>query len=110
MDLGGMPGICTPLQDPILSFSHTFLVTSACIRGPCPPQWVHAPPTGNPGSATEVGMVTIVYEVGTVTIVYDADTVTIVYDAGTVTIEYDADMVTIVYEVGTVTRKSWICH
>ena len=32
-----------PLQDPILSFSHTFLAKSAHIRGLCP-QWVHTPP------------------------------------------------------------------
>ena len=48
---GGMPG-ARPLWDPILSFLHTFLPKSAHVRGPRPPLWVHAPPTGNPGSAT----------------------------------------------------------
>ena len=42
-----------PIWDQILLFSHTFLPKSTHIGGPLPPpQWVHAPPTGNPGSAT----------------------------------------------------------
>ena len=48
-----MPGTGHPLWDPILSFSHTFSPKSTRIRGSCPLQQVHAPPTGNPGSATE---------------------------------------------------------
>ena len=43
---GGAYQAHATLQDPILSFLHTFLPKSACIRGPCPPM-------GNPGSATE---------------------------------------------------------
>ena len=48
----GRAGCMPPLWDPILSFSHTFLLKSTHIRfhapltGPCPPM-------GNPGSATE---------------------------------------------------------
>ena len=42
-----------PQQDQFLSFSHTFSSKSVCFRGWHPPQWVGAPPTGNPGSATE---------------------------------------------------------
>ena len=45
-DLGGVPG-ARPLWDPILSFSHTFLPK-------VPVSEVHAPPTGNPGSATVI--------------------------------------------------------
>ena len=43
-----------PPWDPILLFLHTFLAKSARVGGPRPPppQRVHAPPTGNPGSAT----------------------------------------------------------
>ena len=51
-ELGGVPGARHPLWDPILSFSHTFSLKSACVRGPCPPNGSTAPPTGNPGSAT----------------------------------------------------------
>ena len=40
-----------PLGDPILSFSHTFLLKNAHVGGPCPPNG-STPPTGNPGSAT----------------------------------------------------------
>ena len=44
-------GAC-PLQDPILSFSHTFSLKSAYVGGPHPPQnGSMSPPTGNPGSA-----------------------------------------------------------
>ena len=32
-----------PLQDPILSFSHTFSLKSAHVGGQNPPKWVHAP-------------------------------------------------------------------
>ena len=53
-DLGGMPGTCHPLWDPILSFSHTFSPKSACVGGPCPPNGCTPPPMGNPGSATAV--------------------------------------------------------
>ena len=49
---GGMLGARHPLWDPILLFSHTFSPKGAHVGGPCPRQWVHAPPTGNPGSAT----------------------------------------------------------
>ena len=42
---GGVPAHA-PLQDPILSFSHTFSLKSAHVGGqtPPPPKWVHAPP------------------------------------------------------------------
>ena len=33
---GGVPGVL-PLQDPILSFLHTFSAKNARIGGPCPP-------------------------------------------------------------------------
>ena len=48
-----MPGAYPP-WDPIISFSHTFSLKSTHVGGPRPPppQRVHAPPTGNPGSAT----------------------------------------------------------
>ena len=49
---GSRGGLPHPLWDPILSFLHTFSPKSAHVGGPCPPQWVHAPPMGNPGSAT----------------------------------------------------------
>ena len=39
---GGVPGTRHPLRDPILLFSHTFSLKSACIGGPHP-QRVHAP-------------------------------------------------------------------
>ena len=51
--IGGSRGACRrtpPLQDPILSFSHTFSLKSAHVGGQNPPKWVHAPPTENPGS------------------------------------------------------------
>ena len=51
VDPGGVPPACAPQQDPILSFSHTFLLKSIRIRGSCPPNG-SAPPMGNPGSAT----------------------------------------------------------
>ena len=38
-----MPG-ARPLQDPILLFSHTVLVKSACIRGPRPLTSPRPPP------------------------------------------------------------------
>ena len=41
-----------PEQDPFLSFSHTFLPKSACVRGQHPPDGSAPPPTGNPGSTT----------------------------------------------------------
>ena len=41
---GAMLGTCHLLWGPILSFLHTFSPKSACVGGPCPPQWVHAPP------------------------------------------------------------------
>ena len=34
---GGVPGAHHPLWDPILSFSHTFSLKSACVGGPRPP-------------------------------------------------------------------------
>ena len=34
---GGEPGAHHPLWDPILSFSHTFSLESARVRGPHPP-------------------------------------------------------------------------
>ena len=43
-----------PLRDLILSFSQMFLPKSTLIGGPRP-HWVHAPPTGIPGSATVKG-------------------------------------------------------
>ena len=49
---GGRHGTCSPQQDQFLSFSHTFLLKSVCVGGWHPPQWVGAPPMGNPGSAT----------------------------------------------------------
>ena len=84
-DLGACPAH-VPLRDPILSFSHTFLVKSACIgspwppMGPCPPMGPNSfvfthifgekhphrrstppltgphTPTGNPGSATALAL------------------------------------------------------
>ena len=45
--------LADPGGDQFLSFSHTFLLKSVCVRGYLPPQQVSAPPTGNPGSATE---------------------------------------------------------
>ena len=42
----------SPLQDPILSFLHTFSPKSACVRGSRPLKDPHHPPTGNLGSAT----------------------------------------------------------
>ena len=53
-DLGGRAGCTPPLWDPILLFLQTFLLKSACVGDPRPPPTlqVHAPPTGNPGSAT----------------------------------------------------------
>ena len=53
--IGGSRGACrahAPLWDPILSFLHTFSPKSGHIGGPRPPNGVHAPPTGNPRSAT----------------------------------------------------------
>ena len=50
-DLGGVPG-ARPLQDPILSFSHTFSLKSAHVRGQ-PPQWGHAPLREIPGSGPD---------------------------------------------------------
>ena len=51
-----MPGARPPPWDPILSFSHTFSLKSAHVRGPRPPPLTGArPPTGNPGSATGKG-------------------------------------------------------
>ena len=41
-----------PQLDPILSFLHTFLPKSARVGGWRLPQWLSAPPIGNPGSAT----------------------------------------------------------
>ena len=41
-----------PPQDPIPLFSHTFLLKSAHVGGPRPPNGSTPPPTGNPGSAT----------------------------------------------------------
>ena len=35
--VGGVPGTCPPLWDPILSFSHTFSPKSTCVRGSRPP-------------------------------------------------------------------------
>ena len=40
-----------PPTGPILSFLHTFSLKRARVGGPRPPQWVHAPPVGNPESA-----------------------------------------------------------
>ena len=63
--IGGSRGVCQvhiPPWDPILSFSHTFLLKSACIGGPHPLMGPHAPltgpcpPMGNPGSATANGL------------------------------------------------------
>ena len=51
-DPGGAAG-APPQQDPILSFSHTFLPKSTHVGGRCPPR-LGAPPTGNPGSATVI--------------------------------------------------------
>ena len=51
-DLGGMPGTCHPLWDPVLSFSHTFSLKSTHIGGPDLPNGCTPRPTGNPGSAT----------------------------------------------------------
>ena len=45
-----------PLQDPILSFLHTFSLESAHLGGQThpPPKWVHTPPMKNPGSGPEL--------------------------------------------------------
>ena len=50
---GPCPCAPPPPRDPILLFSQTFSPKSTCIGDirPLPPEWVHAPPTGNPGSA-----------------------------------------------------------
>ena len=48
----GVPG-AHPLWDPVLSFSHTFSAKSAHAGGPLPTMGAR-PPTGNPGSATEI--------------------------------------------------------
>ena len=53
--IGGSRGVCwvhAPLQDQILSFSHTFLPKSTHVRGPHPHLMGPCPPMGNPGSAT----------------------------------------------------------
>ena len=45
--IGGSRGACwvhTPLWDPILLFSHTFLPKRTCIGGPCPPLTGPCPP------------------------------------------------------------------
>ena len=42
---GDVP-VARPLPDPILSFSHTFLLKSTCVRGPCPPPNGSTPPCG----------------------------------------------------------------
>ena len=46
------PGTRPPLRDPILSFWHTNFTKRSRLGSPRPPYEVHAPPTGNPGSAT----------------------------------------------------------
>ena len=53
-DLGGAhPAHAPPPpRDPILSFWHTNFMKRSCLGSPRPPYEVHAPPTGNPGSAT----------------------------------------------------------
>ena len=43
VDPGGTSGEHPPQWDPILVFSHLFLLKSAHIRGQCPPQWVSTP-------------------------------------------------------------------
>ena len=48
---GGMPGACPPPMGPN-SFIFAYIFTEKCPRWRSTPQWVHAPPTGNPGSAT----------------------------------------------------------
>ena len=47
---GGRAGARPPLQDPILLFSHTFLLKSAHIGGQNPLKMGPRPPTENPGS------------------------------------------------------------
>ena len=43
-----------PIQDPILSFSHTFSLKSAQVGGQNPPKMGPRPPTENPGSGPEI--------------------------------------------------------
>ena len=45
-----------PQQDPFLLFLHTFLPKSVRVRGRRPPMGRRPPPTGNPGSATDLAM------------------------------------------------------
>ena len=55
--IGGSGGVCqahAPPWSQILSFLHKFLPKSAHVGGPNPPNGSTPPPTGNPGSATEV--------------------------------------------------------
>ena len=56
---GSVLGTRHPLWDPILSFSHTFSPKGARVGGPCPPNGCTSPPTGNPGSATGVHMMSL---------------------------------------------------
>ena len=55
---GSRGGACrahdSPLWDQILSFLHIFLPKSTHVGGPCPPNGSTPPPTGNPGSATDM--------------------------------------------------------
>ena len=53
--IGGFRGACpahAPPRVPILSFLHTKFPKRNHLGSPRPPYEVHAPPTGNPGSAT----------------------------------------------------------
>ena len=49
----GRAGARPPLQDPILSFSHTFSLKSAHVGSQKPPKMGPRPPTENPGSGPE---------------------------------------------------------
>ena len=57
-DPGGAASARTlpPKRDPILSFSHMFLLKCTHIRGWHPPPTAWHPPTGNPGSATDTDL------------------------------------------------------
>ena len=51
--IGRSRGVCQhtpPLQDPILSFLHTFSLKSAHVGGQNPPKMGPCPPMENPGS------------------------------------------------------------
>ena len=55
---GGACRPTPPLQDPILSFSHTFSLKSAHVGGQNPPKMgPRPPPTENPGSGPGINII-----------------------------------------------------